>query len=131
MTTVSERSKALRGTKRVCQACEVRFYDLARDPIVCPACGAHFTVVVRPAVDETAYKPGPRNRGFKRPDVVLPVVAAEDAAPEEVADVEELEVEAEDAVAPPPEDDSVLEPDGEETDVTELVDLDVEEPKER
>ena len=30
------------GTKRVCQSCEVRFYDLKRDPIICPGCGAEF-----------------------------------------------------------------------------------------
>lgn len=26
------------GTKRTCQDCGVRFYDLRRDPAVCPAC---------------------------------------------------------------------------------------------
>jgi uncharacterized protein (TIGR02300 family) len=30
--------KAERGTKRVCQSCGSKFYDLNRDPIVCPAC---------------------------------------------------------------------------------------------
>lgn len=28
------------GTKRSCQRCGARFYDLRRDPIVCPKCGA-------------------------------------------------------------------------------------------
>ncbi|MBK8176011.1 MAG: TIGR02300 family protein [Rhodospirillales bacterium] len=28
------------GTKRTCHACGARFYDLRRDPMVCPACGA-------------------------------------------------------------------------------------------
>ncbi|MCB9931592.1 MAG: FYDLN acid domain-containing protein [Alphaproteobacteria bacterium] len=32
-------AQAKRGTKRTCVACGERFYDLARDPIVCPACG--------------------------------------------------------------------------------------------
>jgi uncharacterized protein (TIGR02300 family) len=27
------------GTKRTCQKCEARFYDLKRTPIVCPKCG--------------------------------------------------------------------------------------------
>ena len=27
------------GTKRTCQACGARFYDLQRDPIHCPKCG--------------------------------------------------------------------------------------------
>ncbi len=27
------------GTKRVCVACGAKFYDLQKDPAVCPACG--------------------------------------------------------------------------------------------
>ena len=30
------------GTKRICQSCGARFYDLGRSPIVCPSCGAIF-----------------------------------------------------------------------------------------
>lgn len=30
------------GTKRVCQSCGAKFYDLLRSPILCPACGATF-----------------------------------------------------------------------------------------
>jgi uncharacterized protein (TIGR02300 family) len=32
-------ARAERGTKRTCVACDERFYDLNRNPIVCPACG--------------------------------------------------------------------------------------------
>ena len=35
-------NKAARGTKRTCQNCGALFYDLNRDPIVCPVCGAEF-----------------------------------------------------------------------------------------
>lgn len=31
-------TKAARGTKRVCQNCGSKFYDLNRDPITCPIC---------------------------------------------------------------------------------------------
>ncbi len=31
------------GTKRLCPHCSTRFYDLQRDPMTCPACGAEFT----------------------------------------------------------------------------------------
>lgn len=27
------------GVKRVCPSCSTRFYDLQRDPILCPSCG--------------------------------------------------------------------------------------------
>ncbi len=30
--------KAERGAKRVCQSCGSKFYDLMRDPIICPIC---------------------------------------------------------------------------------------------
>jgi uncharacterized protein (TIGR02300 family) len=30
------------GTKRQCRSCGNRFYDLNRDPILCPKCGAVF-----------------------------------------------------------------------------------------
>jgi uncharacterized protein (TIGR02300 family) len=35
-------TKAARGTKRVCQSCGNKFYDLNRDPITCPICNALF-----------------------------------------------------------------------------------------
>lgn len=28
------------GTKRICGTCGARFYDLNKDPIICPKCGA-------------------------------------------------------------------------------------------
>ena len=31
------------GTKRLCPQCATRFYDLMKDPMSCPACGASFT----------------------------------------------------------------------------------------
>lgn len=31
-----------RGTKRQCQHCSTKFYDLSRDPILCPSCGEKF-----------------------------------------------------------------------------------------
>lgn len=30
------------GTKRACQSCAARFYDMRRSPIVCPKCGGTF-----------------------------------------------------------------------------------------
>jgi uncharacterized protein (TIGR02300 family) len=28
------------GTKRTCQSCSARFYDMRRDPVMCPVCSA-------------------------------------------------------------------------------------------
>lgn len=33
----------IRGLKRICTACETRFYDMNKRPVVCPACDAEFT----------------------------------------------------------------------------------------
>ena len=33
------------GTKRVCASCGAKFYDLARDPILCPKCGTVYQIV--------------------------------------------------------------------------------------
>ena len=32
------------GTKRLCGSCAAKFYDLNKDPIVCPKCGTTFVV---------------------------------------------------------------------------------------
>jgi uncharacterized protein (TIGR02300 family) len=60
------------GTKRLCAGCDAKFYDLMKDPIVCPMCEAVFIV---PKV----APPRPR-RGFEP----LPAVAAVAAAPVEI-----------------------------------------------
>ncbi len=34
--------QAGRGSKRVCQDCAARFYDLGRTPVICPKCGTEY-----------------------------------------------------------------------------------------
>lgn len=34
------------GVKRQCLSCNAKFFDLAKDPILCPKCGETFTPVV-------------------------------------------------------------------------------------
>ncbi|WP_319411575.1 TIGR02300 family protein [uncultured Cohaesibacter sp.] len=41
------------GTKRVCADCGAKYYDLNRDPIVCPKCGTIFELA-KPMVAEVA-----------------------------------------------------------------------------
>jgi uncharacterized protein (TIGR02300 family) len=64
--------RARRGTKRVCQACQARFYDLAREPIVCPLCGTHYVPDAPPPTEARAGpftdKTGWRRKAFRRPD---------------------------------------------------------------
>jgi uncharacterized protein (TIGR02300 family) len=132
-TNASNSYKALRGIKRVCQACQVRFYDLARERIVCPECGAVYTPAAQPPVETRRSPVGSGKtgwrQGFKRPNLVVPEAEAQIAAPSEEAETEtEVEVPAADAA---PEDDIILEQEPEDRDVSGLVDVDIEEPKER
>jgi uncharacterized protein (TIGR02300 family) len=97
------------GTKRLCVSCGTRFYDLTRQPAVCPKCGT----------EQPAEQPRPRRTGGnvveeKRRAKVIPVPGLEDAEVEVEAAEEEVE---EDVL----EDTSDLE-DGAET----IVDVDVE-----
>ena len=42
-------TKQARGTKRTCQSCDERFYDLEKSPIICPHCGAKYVIASSPA----------------------------------------------------------------------------------
>lgn len=77
-------SKAERGTKRTCQgsSCGARFYDLNRDPIVCPICGTAYHIASGPASpsDSAASR-----RAAKKPEFV-PAIAPGEAPEVEVED---------------------------------------------
>jgi hypothetical protein len=97
MTTANAISsnKAARGAKHTCQECEVRFYDLLRNPIVCPSCGAVHIPAVQPAMDAgrraaPAGKTGWR-QSVKRPSPVLPEAVPEDAVRPEAAAADDIE----------------------------------------
>lgn len=37
-------SKKEKGKKRVCENCQSRFYDLEKNPIICPTCGEKYQI---------------------------------------------------------------------------------------
>lgn len=84
--------KAARGTKRTCLACETRFYDLGRSPILCPSCATELVPVSRRAAEAATRSAwsGGNTRGRPQAEVV--------AAPEVAEDAAELEVEIKDDV---------------------------------
>ena len=97
--------KAARGTKRTCLACETRFYDLARSPIICPSCEAEFVPVTRRAAEaasRASWSGGGNRARAPVEDAVVPE-AAEDTAELE-AELKD-DVEADDTVVA---DDEVL-----------------------
>jgi uncharacterized protein (TIGR02300 family) len=76
------------GTKRVCVSCGARFYDLTRQPAVCPKCGT----------EQPAEQPRPRRTGGgnvileeKRRAKVLPLPGIEEEGPEAEPAEEEVE----------------------------------------
>ena len=80
------------GTKRLCENCESKFYDLGRTPIVCPKCGTTFIEA----------KPTPKTRKpvEKTPDVETDaeeVKTAPDTESEDNADGDTELVSLEDA----------------------------------
>jgi len=133
MSTLSARHKAMRGTKRTCQACEVRFYDLARSPIVCPSCGAHFTPAAAPVVHSSAppasfsSKTRWRSQPLKRAQPILPVADLKSGDPSDPA----VEDETEETVSVDSEDSVVLDQEQDEEGAFGLVDHDAMDAEER
>ena len=127
MSTMSARRRAMRGTKRAYQACEARFYDLARSPIVCPMCGAHYASPAEPIVQARersvpfSSKTGWRSQPFKRTQSVLPVA---DVTPIDPSDSLAVGNEAEETAIEHSEDRVVLEQEPDDGDVLSLVDRD-------
>ena len=91
------------GTKRVCQSCGTRFYDLMRTPCTCPKCGS--------AVEtEVVFKPRRQSAEARAAAKVAPVAELEGASAAEGEEIEVLEdEEAEGAVEAKDEDDALME----------------------
>ncbi|MCB1377308.1 MAG: TIGR02300 family protein [Alphaproteobacteria bacterium] len=94
--------KAELGTKRTCPSCAARFYDLLKEPIVCPKCGANF---IAPSIlpskgDMPAMAPAPKQRETETEDretadvelVSLEDAEAPDEADDETAGIEDVDL---------------------------------------
>ena len=78
------------GVKRLCGNCGAKFYDLSRDPIVCPKCS---TVFVPPVATRS------RAEAAAAPAVAEEEVAAPEAAEAEFVSLEDADKESEGAKA--------------------------------
>jgi uncharacterized protein (TIGR02300 family) len=79
-------TKAERGTKRSCRnlECGARFYDLNRDPIVCPICQTVFDLAPVPAAIAAVTPAAPeaaRTTARKPPEPDVAAAEGEDALP--------------------------------------------------
>ena len=82
-------SKPEWGTKRTCQSCGAHFYDLRKDTIICPKCGATY--------DPEAVLKSRRGRVVEKLTPVKPVEpevpeVEEDTEAEDIGAAEEEEV---------------------------------------
>jgi uncharacterized protein (TIGR02300 family) len=117
--------KAELGTKRTCPSCAARFYDLLKNPIVCPKCGANFVAasVLPSKGDMPAMAPAPKPRVEETDDIEVADVElvsledaeAPDAADDETAGIEDVDL-GEEAGDDEAEDDTFLVEEEEEGD---------------
>ena len=87
------------GTKRLCASCGAKFYDLSKDPIVCPKCGTTFVVVAAP-VSRAAAAAAASAAAAAAASAAAAAAAAkakEEAEAPETADVELVSLEDADA----------------------------------
>ena len=125
------------GTKRTCQSCGTRFYDLGRSPAVCPACGATFDIETL----TRARRPRPPVRAASASAAVdeeeegvteeaeLADAETEDLEEEEAGGLEEA-AEAEDAAEDEEDDEGLIEDAselGEDEDVSDVIEGDIDE----
>jgi uncharacterized protein (TIGR02300 family) len=106
------------GAKRQCQACAAKFFDLNRDPIVCPKCGTVFQGA--PRVERAAAK-DEESEDEQASAAGVEMVSLDEAAAEEKSAevaVDDIDVEDDESA-----DDAFLEQEEEdEDDVSSLID---------
>lgn len=84
------------GLKRTCLSCSARFYDMQRDPIVCPNCEAEFDplALVRPRRARAAAASQAKAKADAK--AAVPEAAAETSGDEEELAEEAIDVETDD-----------------------------------
>lgn len=115
------------GSKRQCQSCGAKFFDLNRDPIVCPKCGSTFLVA---AATRAAPRPAATDDDADVEPVGPEIVSLEDAAADEEKDAavvtDDIEIEDDGGA-----DETFLEEEEEDNDdVSDLIDSDIEDDEE-
>jgi uncharacterized protein (TIGR02300 family) len=110
------------GSKRHCQSCATKFYDLNKDPIVCPKCGTIFQIA---ALSRAAARVEEEDAEVEKESVdtvSLDEVEESESVAESIDAEDEVEIDDADA-----DDDTFLaEEEGADDDVSGLIDGDIE-----
>lgn len=110
------------GTKRQCQNCGAKFFDLNKDPILCPKCGTAFQGAAR--VQRAAPKDEEEEEEAVAPaGIELVPLEEADAGEEKVAAVVDDDIEVEDDETA--EDTFLEEEEEDDDDVAALIDGDI------
>ncbi|WP_299622389.1 TIGR02300 family protein, partial [Pelagibius sp.] len=83
------------GTKRICQSCGTKFYDLRKSPIICPSCGAEFDPEA--LLKSRRSRPAPKSE--PAPKAAAAAAAAKPADEEADGNAGEEKIDLEDAEA--------------------------------
>ena len=127
-------AKSELGTKRLCAECGAKYYDLNRDPILCPKCGATFELVVATAkakpekAEEVAEKEDAADEDETDGPVLVSLEDADDDDGDTVdgdddddvpTDIPDVAIDDDDDDAA--DDDTFLEDDDEEDDMSDII----------
>lgn len=113
-------AKSELGAKRQCQACAAKFFDLNRDPIVCPKCGTVFQGATMRAERASAKEEENEDEQANAAGVEMVSLDEVEAAEEKSADPVVDDIDVDDDESP---DDAFLEEEEEdEDDVSSLID---------
>ncbi len=121
------------GSKRQCMSCGAKFYDLSRDPAVCPKCGTVFQAAALTRVPPPAVARAAPAAVADEDETELEAVGPELVSLEDVeAGEAEKDLPGDDDidVADDVTDDTFLEEEEGEDDVSGLIDGDIEEDDE-
>jgi len=117
-------TKLARGMKRTCQnvACGQRFYDLERDPILCPICGSSYNIsLTAAAIAAAAAEEKAARKAAKKPAFPEPVASSDEPALAEDGAEVIPEIEGVEEPAAGEADETFLEEEEEEGDVTNII----------
>ena len=111
------------GTKRQCQNCSAKFFDLNKDPIICPKCATVFQGVTARAQRATEKDEEEDELAVAPAGIELVSLDEVEATEEKAAAPTDDDIEVEDDEAP---DDTFLEEEEDDAaDVTTLIDGDI------
>jgi uncharacterized protein (TIGR02300 family) len=121
------------GSKRQCMSCGAKFYDLNKDPAICPKCGTVFQAVAlsRAAAPVVARAPVKEEEDDTELETNGPELISLDEVEAEEAEKETISEDDIDVVDEEVADDTFLEDEEEgDDDVSDLIDSDLEDDEE-